>query len=195
MEPTQEQGTGLTPEQGKSLLQLARSTIGAHLQGQTPEKPTGYDPVFNKKRGVFVTLNTLDGNLRGCIGYPEPIKPLINAVMDSAINAAVHDPRFPAVTNDEIGNIEIELTVLTPPELIEVKSPAQYRHQIQIGRDGLIVERGVSKGLLLPQVADEYNWEEEEFLQQTCLKAGLPQDAWEDPATKVYKFQGQIFKE
>ncbi|MFH1425074.1 MAG: TIGR00296 family protein [archaeon] len=184
----------LTPAQGTFLLQIARSTIDSFLSGVKPSKPKSYDKEFDKKYGVFVTLNKNE-ELRGCIGYPEPIKPLIEAVMDSAINAATQDPRFPPVTPDELPELKIEITILTPPKLIKVRNPVQYRHEIQLGVDGLIVERGMNRGLLLPQVAAEWRWGEEQFLEHTCLKTGLPADAWEDKETKVYKFQGQIFKE
>ena len=133
-------------------------------------------------------------NLRGCIGYPEPVYPLLDAVIDSAISAAIRDPRFPSVDESELDILDYEITVLTKPRLIEVEKPIEYLDNIIIGEDGLIVERGFYRGLLLPQVAPEHNMDKEEFLSHTCMKAGLRPDAWLDENTKVYKFQGQIFK-
>lgn len=188
--------TKLTQAQGKFLLKLARDTLEAKLSGKEPKKPAAYDEIFNEPRGVFVTLNTSTGDLRGCIGYPEPVKPLITAVMDSAVHAALEDPRFPDVTKDELPNLKIEITVLTKPKLVEVHHPAQYTHEITIGKDGLIVEQGARRGLLLPQVAWDWGWNEKQFLEHTCEKAGLDKDAYKElEKTKVYKFQGQIFKE
>jgi len=184
----------LTKKQGTFLLKLARSTLEAELNEKEPKQPKNYDEILDEKRGVFVTL-TKHGELRGCIGYPQPIKPVVEAVMDCAVSAAKKDPRFPEVKAAELKELRIEITVLTIPRLIEVKNSAQYRHNITIGKHGLIVEQGFYKGLLLPQVAPEWEWNEEEFLQHTCMKAGLPQDAWKTLNTKIYKFQGQIFKE
>ena len=186
----------LTKTQGKFLLKLARDTITAHLSGKPKKKPAKYNEILNEKRGVFVTLNTKTGDLRGCIGYSDPIAPLIGAVMDCAVHAATKAPRFPPVTLEELKGLEIEVTVLTVPELMEVHHPAQYTHEITIGKHGLIVEQGPNKGLLLPQVAWEWEWNERQFLEHTCIKAGLPKDAYKDlERTKVYKFQGQFFEE
>ncbi|MDP7282368.1 MAG: TIGR00296 family protein [Candidatus Undinarchaeales archaeon] len=188
--------TKLTKTQGDFLLKLARDTITSHLLGKSKIKPAASHPILNENRGVFVTLNTSNGDLRGCIGHSDPIKPLINAVMDCAVHAATQDPRFPPITKEELSSTKIEITVLTQPKLIEVKHEASYTHEITIGKDGLIVEQGTNKGLLLPQVAWDLHWDEKKFLEQTCIKAGLPATAYKDlEKTKVYKFQGQIFKE
>lgn len=151
-----------------------------------------------QKCGVFVTLNHAEAGakeLRGCIGYPEPILPLVEATLDSAVNSATHDPRFPSVTLKELDKIVVEVSVLTPPQLIEVKDPKDYPRKIAIGKDGLIVERGWYKGLLLPQVPIEWHWDEEEFLSNCCMKAGLPPDCWVVEGTKIYSFQAIIFEE
>jgi len=186
----------LTQAQSEFLLKLARDTLEAKLSGKEHKKPAAYDEIFNELRGVFVTLNTKDGDLRGCIGYPEPVKPLIDAVITSAVSAATQDPRFPPVTKEELPKLKIEITVLTKPDLVEVHHPAQYTHELTIGKDGLIVEQGFRKGLLLPQVAWDWGWNEKQFLEHTCEKAGLAKDAYKElEKTKVYKFQGQIFKE
>jgi len=186
----------LTQAQGKFLLKLARDTLESDLAGKKTTKPSAYDEIFNDPRGVFVTLNTKEDDLRGCIGYPEPIKPLITAVIECAKHAA-RDPRFPSpVTLEELKTLKIEVTVLTLPDLIEAHHPSQYTHYITIGKDGLIVEQGLNKGLLLPQVAWDWGWNEKAFLEHTCQKAGLSKDSYKDlEKTKVYKFQGQVFEE
>lgn len=184
----------LTEEEGNMGLRLARAAIEQYLSEQTRLKaPADLPASFDEKRGVFVTLNKY-GNLRGCIGYPYPVFKLKDAIIDSAISAAVGDPRFPPVTKREFENVTIELTVLSMPQVLKA-TPKELPTHIEIGRHGLIVKRGLYQGLLLPQVATEYNWAPEEFLCQTCWKAGLPLDAWLEEETEVSTFEGQIFKE
>lgn len=189
----------LSPEEGGSLVKLARNAIEHFLK--TGEKLPVSNNVPRKlmqKCGVFVTLNHAEAGakkLRGCIGYPEPTLPLVEATIDSAINAATNDPRFPPVTLNELNKIIVELSVLTPPQIIEVKDPKDYPHKIEIGKDGLILERGGFKGLLLPQVPVEWHWNEEEFLSNCCIKAGLSPDCWVVGGTKIYSFQAIIFEE
>jgi uncharacterized protein (TIGR00296 family) len=184
----------LTEEEGKAGLRLARAAIENYLNEHAKLKAPGDLPaIFDEKRGVFVTLNEF-GSLRGCIGYPYPVFALKEAIIDAAISAAVSDPRFPPVTREEFNEVSIELTVLTMPQVLHVK-PVELPNHIEVGRHGLIVKKGMYQGLLLPQVATEYNWTAEEFLCQTCWKAGLPQDAWLEADTEVSTFEGQIFKE
>ena len=184
----------LTEAEGIEGLKLARAAIETYLsEGVKIEAWEGLPAVFHDKRGVFVTLNK-HGALRGCIGYPYPVFKLKDAIIDAAISAAVNDPRFPPVTKDELGAITIELTILTTPRVLKVKPKELPRH-IEVGKHGLIVKKGIYQGLLLPQVATEYNWTAEEFLCETCWKAGLPQDAWLEEGTEVSVFEGQIFKE
>ena len=133
-------------------------------------------------------------DLRGCIGIPLPVMPLQEAIIESA-QSVTQDPRFLPLKKQELDTIILEVTILTKPELIKVKQPQDYLTNIEIGRDGLIVEQGFSKGLLLPQVPIEQAWDKEEFLANTCMKAGLLPDAWIDKNTKIYKFSGQIFTE
>jgi hypothetical protein len=121
--------------------------------------------------------------------------PLVEAVMDSAISSATADPRFPNVTLDELPEIEIEVSVLTPPEVIEVESPREYPKHVQIGKHGLIVEYGPYKGLLLPQVPVEWKWDVKEFLSQTCMKAGLTPDSWLREDVRISRFSAQVFAE
>jgi hypothetical protein len=119
----------------------------------------------------------------------------VDAVVDSAVSAALKDPRFPVVTYDEMGSIAVEVSVLTPPEVVSVEKPEEYPGEIDVGRDGLIISRGGNRGLLLPQVPVEWDWDAEEFLSQCCMKAWLPADAWLLQGTEVSKFQAIIFSE
>lgn len=189
----------LSDENGHFLVKLGREAIECHLKFHTKLQPPEDTPkILQTKSGVFVTLNKFengDKNLRGCIGYPDPILPLVNATIDAAINSAVNDPRFPPVLVEEMKDTVVEVTVLTQPELIRATDPRQYASKIEVGRDGLIVEQGYLRGLLLPQVPVEWNWEAEEFLSNCCMKAGLLPDAWFEPKTKIYKFQGVIYAE
>ena len=189
----------LTAEDGKYLVQLARNTITAFLRSRKmPPTPSDAPTKLNEKFGVFVTLNSVkDGHeLRGCIGFPMPEYPLVEATMRAAIEAATGDPRFSPVSLKEFqSEVVVEVSVLTPPELVKVADPRSYPKEIKVGRDGLIVEWGGYRGLLLPQVPLEWGWDEEEFLSQCCLKAGLSPDAWLVEGTKVSKFQAVIFQE
>jgi len=187
----------LTLDEGTYLVRLARRTIEAsftRVKTDLADAP----PKTREVCGVFVTLNILRGGekqLRGCIGYPYPIKPLVEAVNDVAYAAAFEDPRFPRLTKRELGEIVVEVSVLTPPERMKVSEPRQYSSLIRIGVDGLIFKRGGRSGLLLPQVATEWGWDTEEFLSQCCVKAGLPPDSWLLPGTEVSRFQAIIFAE
>jgi uncharacterized protein (TIGR00296 family) len=179
---------------GNYLVELSKETIKYFLDtGKTMVKPEDYPIELDEKLGVFVTLNK-NNELRGCIGYAEPIESAINATIEVAIAAAFRDPRFSAVTKDEFPILDLEVTVLTKPELIVVAHPDQYFDEIEIGRDGLIIQKGYSRGLLLPQVATENAFGIEEFLENTCMKAGISADSWMDESCDVYRFQGQIFK-
>lgn len=180
----------LTLEEGTKAVKLARKAIEVYLsKGEViKDRLSG---IFEKKRGVFTTL-TKNDELRGCIGFPYPIKRLDEAIIESAIAAAIEDPRFPPVTLEEMKEIVVEVTILTLPEKLNVK-PQDLPKHIEIGRHGLMVKYSFYSGLLLPQVAVEYNMDAEEFLSQTCLKAGLPPDCWF--YAEVYRFEGQIFKE
>jgi uncharacterized protein (TIGR00296 family) len=189
----------LTLEEGKFLIHLARNVIKEYLEtGETVKAPENTPKKLFERCGVFVTINSLKSGkkkLRGCIGYPYPTSPLVEAVIDSAINAATQDPRFYPLSLGELGNVVFEVSVLTPPEAVEVENPKEYLAKIKVGEDGLIVEKGMYKGLLLPQVPIEWEWCEEEFLCQCCVKAGLPPDSWLTKGAKIYKFQAIIFEE
>lgn len=189
----------LTDREGEFLVRLARKAVEENLKdGRIISPPKDVSPSLLEKRGVFVTINNvINGkkSLRGCIGFPYPVYPLVRAVIEAAIESATRDPRFPPMTMHELNNVVFEVSVLTEPKLIEVKSPTEYPSKIKIGEDGLIVERGFYKGLLLPQVPVEWGWDEEEFLCQCCMKAGLSPDCWVLKGTKIYKFQCIIFEE
>lgn len=184
----------LNLNEGRNAVQFARVVVEAFVKnGAIPS--ANLSELFNQERGVFITIHTHPSHdLRGCIGIPQPIMPLKDAIVDSA-KSATRDPRFPPLNENELDNIIIEVTILTQPELIEVDRPKEYLSHIEIGRDGLIAEQGFFKGLLLPQVPIEQQWNKEEFLSNTCMKAGLMPDAWFNKNTKIYKFSGQIFSE
>ncbi len=189
-------------EEGEFLVKLARKTIEEYLKsGKKPKIDEKSVPEkLKKKAGAFVTLDKVgeslrEKELRGCIGYIEPIMPLYKTVMEAAISAATQDPRFEPVKLEEMDNIIVEVTILTPPELIKVKSPREYPKHIEIGKHGLIVEYGIYRGLLLPQVPVEYGWSKEEFLSHTCMKAGLLPDCWLSENVKIYRFSGIVFSE
>jgi len=183
-----------TLEQGEQAVQFARSVVDSTVNHQ-PKPAHLSDEIFQEKQGAFVTLHTHpQHDLRGCIGIPTPVLPLVDALQEAG-RSATHDPRFHPVQPQELGSIVIEVTILTPPKLIHVKQPKEYTKHIKIGTHGLIVEQGMYKGLLLPQVPVEQGWGKEEFLSHTCMKAGLLPDAWFERSTKIYLFSGQVFTE
>ena len=185
----------ISNEDGEILVKTARLIVMEYLNSRTKAKlDEKFVTNFSFNSGVFVTLNNQVG-LRGCVGFPLPDKKLYNAIVDAAIASATEDPRFPSVNSQELEEITFEVTVLSPPEVIHVSDNTEYPSQIKVGRDGLIVKRGSNSGLLLPQVPIEYRWTEEEFLNHTCEKAGLPKDCWRDKETQVQKFEGIVFKE
>ncbi len=187
----------LSPEDGRAAVQLARATLDDHVAGRDqPVKKWASGP-FSEERGVFITLNLaeqLSDRLRGCIGFPHPIKRLGEAIQEATIAAASEDPRFPPVRQGELDSIMVEVSVLTSPQ--DLDGPRQdLPSKVRIGEDGLIVSRSYLSGLLLPQVATEFGMDQTEFLSQACMKAGLPPDAWLEPDTKVQVFQAEIFAE
>lgn len=182
----------LNKEQQEKLLALARTTIHEVLKGNRAPLPDMEgefsDTIFAERRGGFVTLHK-KGNLRGCIGYIVGMKNVPETIIDMAQAAAFRDPRFPSLSMGEFADIDIEISVLTPIE------PLSDISEIKIGRDGLIISSGHRSGLLLPQVATEYEWTVEQFLGHTCFKAGLHGTAWKEPGTKIEKFSAQVFSE
>lgn len=182
----------LTADEGASAVQLARGAIEYAIDKK--RKPNlDLTPVFREKRGVFVTL-TIQGNLRGCIGFPYPVMPLGDAIDHAAVAAALEDPRFPALEARELPVIRIEVTILTVPQPLTC-DPDKRPDHVEVGRHGLIVRGMGTSGLLLPQVATEYCWDSTTFLNQTCGKAGLPDQCWQSRRVEVLTFEGQIFQE
>jgi uncharacterized protein (TIGR00296 family) len=181
--------------EGAELVRLARIAVEKYLQESVMIKPEKDMP---EKAGIFVTLNYVTTSkkeyLRGCIGFPLPEKPVKQGVIEAAIAAATEDPRFPPIDREELDNIIFEVSVLTPPQEIRA-GPSDYGKEIEIGRDGLILQWRFGSGLLLPQVPIELKWDVEEYLANICYKAGAPPDVWLDPTSKLYKFQAAVFKE
>lgn len=170
-----------------TLLKLARASIQAHFKGESPPPLKDPSPVLCEPRGAFVSLHR-QGRLRGCIGYLEAVKPLGQTVVEMAAAAAFHDPRFLPLGEEELADLEIEISVLSPMRLIK------KIEEIQVGQHGIYIVQGLNRGLLLPQVATEYRWNRLTFLEQTCCKAGLPPDAWKE-GTKIYVFTADIFSD
>jgi len=185
----------LSKSNGIELVKLARQTVVDYFKNR---ELTLKATKFKQKRGVFVSIHTHPNHkLRGCIGYPCPTLPLEEALQRAAISAAFQDTRFLPLSEDELNDVIFEVSILTEPKLIEVKDPKEYLKKIEIGKDGLIMECNLHKGLLLPQVPLQFEskWNVETFLEHTCMKCGLLPDMWLDPRVKIYKFQCQIFKE
>jgi AmmeMemoRadiSam system protein A len=169
------------------LLELSRKTIQEFLQfGRKPSEAPVQAELW-EKRGLFVTLES-QGHLRGCIGYVAPLFPLYKAVINCSVSAATNDPRFQPLSLEELGEIEIEISVLSSAKIVK------DIEQIQVGAHGLMISHKGSRGLLLPQVAVEHGWEREEFLNETCRKAGLPLDAWKKDAI-IESFTALVFRE
>jgi len=184
----------LSLNEGKLAVNFARDVIENFVKNKDTNIKD-LNGIFNENQGAFVTIHTYPNHdLRGCIGIPLPIMSLKEAISEGA-RSATKDPRFSPLSEDELDNIIIEVTILTKPERIKVAEPKEYLSKIEIGRDGLIAEQGFFKGLLLPQVPIEQKWNKEDFLSNTCMKAGLMPDAWFDKNTKIYKFGGQVFTE
>jgi len=183
-----------TNEEGKILVGIAKSTIERWFTREPRDISPEISKKFSEKLGVFVTLK-INGELRGCIGFTEPRFLLIDGIQRAALFAAFQDPRFPPLREEEFDKLEVEVSVLTKPSLILVRKPEDYLNTIKIGRDGLILEYSGCSGLLLPQVPVEEKWTVKEFLDYTCLKAGVSPETWKNPDCKIYSFQAQIFNE
>ncbi|HSP06846.1 MAG TPA: AmmeMemoRadiSam system protein A [Acidobacteriota bacterium] len=177
----------LTQEQRQQILTLARQAITEFLLHGLEMQPPGENYLLIPS-GAFVTLK-IDGQLRGCIGFPEAIYPLGEAIVRAAIYAATEDPRFPNVTADELKSIDIEVSVLSPARLIADPS------EIVVGEHGLILTYGHARGLLLPQVPVEWGWDRDQYLKQICRKAGVFDEAWRDPRAKIEVFTAEVFGE
>jgi hypothetical protein len=171
----------------KLLINVARGAMETTVKkGRKLPAVESLSPLLREKRGVFVTL-WLEGELRGCIGFPYPVKALIEAVQEASISAALQDFRFPPVREEELSRIEVEISVLTEPKPIAPD-------EVKVGIHGLIIRQGGRSGLLLPQVAMDYKWDAKTFLEQTCVKAGLSPEAWKGKV-QLLAFEAQVFTE
>jgi MEMO1 family protein len=177
---------GLNAEEKQRLRQIARKSIEARLRGEKPPVLGELQGALKEPRGAFVTLKK-HGELRGCIGHIVGERPLAETVAEMAEAAAFRDLRFRAVSMSEFPEIEIEISALSRLERIA------SAERIQVGTHGIVLRRGGQSGLLLPQVATEYGWDRTTFLEQTCRKAGLPKDAWQDRETEIYIFSAEVF--
>ncbi|MDR1954856.1 MAG: TIGR00296 family protein [Candidatus Methanoplasma sp.] len=178
---------------GIAAVRAARCFAEAETKGERaePSLPEG----FSEKKGVFVTISEYpSGDLRGCIGYPEPIFPLRDALKMSA-EAACHDPRFMDLTFGETNRCTFEVTILSVPEKVRYGSAEELLSKIEIGRDGLILSFRGRRGLLLPQVPAEFGWGTEEFLRHLSMKAGFGPNTWKEPGVGIESFSGEIFSE
>lgn len=178
----------LTQEERKYLLNIAKQSIELAVNEKDPQIPNECPEVFRMPSGAFVTIHKF-GELRGCIGYIEATRPLIDTIVEAASHAAMNDPRFMPVSIDELEDLELEISILSPlKEITDV-------NEIEVGTHGIMMEQGSNRGLLLPQVPAEYNWDRDTFLSQTARKAGLPYDAWKKGNTKISIFTAEIFNE
>jgi len=184
-EPAQDH---LTESEQAALLRIARETISDHLKrgGAGVAKADGQR--LAEHRGAFVSLHKR-GQLRGCIGTFVGRQPLVTTIQEMAVSASTRDPRFPPLSEAELGEVDLEISVLTPLR------PIDDPQEIEVGRHGIYITRDFQSGVLLPQVATEYGWDRETFLEHTCMKAGLPRDAWRDPESKIEVFEAQVFGE
>ncbi len=169
------------------LLEIARGAVRAHLAKEKPPVREIPDGALRQLHGVFVSIHR-DAELRGCIGRVQSDRPLYETTAECAVSAAVADPRFLPMEVEELDHVSFEISALTPLTTIEGVD------QLEVGRHGLMVEKGPSRGLLLPQVASRYGWERREFLRQTCLKAGLGPDEWQSGAN-IFVFEAIVFEE
>ena len=179
----------LAQKEKDALIALARKSVETAVRERKLYEPSASEfPTLQQERGVFVTLKE-KGELRGCIGLIAAEKPLYLGVRDAATSAALRDPRFPPMTAAELPNLQYEISVLTPfRRVLDVK-------EVRVGRDGLLMIQGRYEGILLPQVPVEQGWDRKTFLEEACLKAGLPRQAWQDEATDIYSFSALVFGE
>jgi len=177
---------GLTDEDKKTLRQIAQSAIERRFKGEKPPKIDMAGGHLKENRGAFVSLHR-QGRLRGCIGTIQPSRPLYQVVEEMAAAAAFDDSRFSPLSAVELKDLDLEISVLTPLQRVEGVN------EIEVGKHGLYIKKGFHAGLLLPQVATEYRWDRETFLEETCRKAGLPKNAWREKGTEIYIFSADIF--
>lgn len=189
----------LTDEQGQTLVKLARLTLMRELRVTVPAGEAESlesklkDPVLQRHSGTFVTLK-IDGRLRGCIGSLSTAESIVDGIRHNAVNAAMRDPRFAPLSADELQDVDIEVSVLTPPRPLDFQGPRDLLSRLQVGKDGVIIRKGMASATFLPQV-----WEQlprpEDFLSQLCLKAGLSAGAWKEDGLDVQIYRVQYFEE
>ncbi|HPN83850.1 MAG TPA: AmmeMemoRadiSam system protein A [Victivallales bacterium] len=179
----------LSESEKAALLKIARSTIKSALLGEKQEAPYSFCKIFESKMSCFVTLHGRDGNLRGCIGNIQAFEPLVDNVKANALNSAFRDPRFRPLKEDELDSINIEISVLTPPV------PIKDYKEIEVGRHGIILQKGSRSSVFLPQVATEQGWDLETTLCHLSMKAGMGAYDWKDAKTKFSVFEAVVFSE
>lgn len=185
-------------KEGQELINIARKAIEKNLKSEERINNLKVSKNLQRNMGAFVTLRKPESeeqDLRGCMGIPLPKKSLVDAVINSAINSSTRDPRFPKLSLDELEEVIIEVSVLSPPQKVEVENREELVNEITVGENGLIVESSMNSGLLLPTVPLDHNWDEKEFLDQTCRKAGLQKGCWKNKDVIVKKFSGIVFSE
>ncbi len=183
----------LSDEDGVIAVRAARTVIDAEVSGKSVD--LSFPRSFSGNRGVFVTISLYpSGDLRGCIGFPEPVRPLEEALVEAAVSAC-HDPRFPPLTAGEARECTVEVTVLTPPAELEFSDAGDLLPQIELGIDGIILQVRGRRALFLPQVAPEQGWSKEQTFDALAGKAGLPARAWREGDVRVWTFKGDIFSE
>jgi len=186
-----------TLEEGSELVKAARASIELFIKNPHFDRSVVEQSIqkFKDSHGVFVTLNYYQTSaLRGCVGFINPVSYVGKDIVDAALAAAFEDPRFVPVSSAELNELIVEVSILSNPVELKKKGRARVR-DIKIGRDGTIIQYGVYSGLLLPIVAVEQHWNPKTFLEETCVKAGLPREYWLQPNVKIYKFETQVFKE
>jgi AmmeMemoRadiSam system protein A len=179
---------GLTKEEKGILLDIVKTTIQCELDGKMDATSHVESEALREKKGAFVTLRKNE-HLRGCIGCIDARRPLNEMIEEMSVAAAFQDPRFPALTHDELKDITVEISVLTPLKIVK------HIDEIDVGLHGLYIVKDYHSGLLLPQVATEYQWDRSTFLEETCCKAGLPPQAWKEKDTQIYTFSAEVFSE
>jgi len=191
----------LTLEEGALLVRIARDAIEEYVRKGERIDLSKYNisEKLTRPGMTFTTIERLDESgktsLRGCIGFLSPVYSLVESTIESAIEAAVNDPRFNPVEPSELDGLIVEVTVLSQPVMITAHDRWSLPRAIVIGRHGLVAEKGWFKGTLLPVVPVEYCWDEETFLAETCMKAGLKPDCWLDESTRIYIYEGRVFRE
>jgi AmmeMemoRadiSam system protein A len=179
----------LSIEKREQLIEIVRHEVDSAANNSRIENYESDDPDMNRKSGVFVTLYDSAKQLRGCIGYIESDKPLINTISRAARAAAMSDPRFSPVTPEEVDDLVVDISILSPMEVIK------DIEKIEVGVHGLLISRGSYRGLLLPQVATKYKWDRERFLDEACIKAGLSENDWRKQSVEIKIFSAEVFGE